>query len=156
MAYHQVSIISLMSGWNPVYEPKVVDWWNRTFPQKAYLGYLIANAGIWTDHYPNGSWVLGAAISSAFGSLNASKWTQPFFCGLSALVFYRGIRDLKLPAIFAASAAAIAALSPVVLAQQADELRRRAFGSATYQVGASISWYLNRTGRGLQWRCSDV
>src|SRR5437870_5197484 len=60
MAYHQVSIISLMSGWNPVYETQVVDWWNRTFPQKAYLGYLIANAGIWTDHYPNGSWVLGA------------------------------------------------------------------------------------------------
>src|SRR6267143_4952242 len=41
MAYHQVSIISLMSGWNPVYEPQVVDWWSRTFPQKAYLGYLV-------------------------------------------------------------------------------------------------------------------
>jgi hypothetical protein len=146
MAYHQVSIISLMSGWNPIYEPKVVDWWNRTFPQKAYLGYLIANAGIWTDHYPNGSWVLGAAVSSAFDSLNASKWTQPFFCGLSALVFYRGVRDLKLPAVFAASAAAIAALSPVVLAQLRTNYVDGLVGCAILiQVGASISWYLNRT-----------
>ncbi len=146
MAYHQVSIISLMSGWNPVYETHVVDWWNRTFPQKAYLGYLVANAGIWTDHYPKGSWVLGAAISSAFGSLNAAKWTQPYFCGLSALVFYRGMRDLKLPAIFAASAAAIAALSPVVLAQLRTNYVDGLVGCALLiQVGASISWYLNRT-----------
>ncbi len=146
MAYHQVSIISLMSGWNPIYAPHVVDWWIRTFPQKAYLGYLIADAGIWTDHYPNGSWVLGAAVSSAFDSLNASKWTQPYFCGLSALVFYRGIRDLKLPAIFAASAAAIAALSPVVLAQLRTNYVDGLLSCAILiQVGASISWYLNRT-----------
>jgi hypothetical protein len=146
MAYHQVSIIALMSGWNPVYETQVVDWWNRTFPEKAYLGDLVANAGIWTDHYPNGSWVLGAAVSSAFDSLNASKWTQPFFGGLSALVFYRSIRDLKLPAIFAASAAAIAALSPVVLAQLRTNYVDGLVGSALLiQVGASISWYLNRT-----------
>jgi len=146
MAYHQVSIISLMSGWNPIYAPHVVDWWNRTFPEKAYLGHLVANAGIWTDHYPNGSWVLGAAVSSAFNSLNVSKWTQPFFCGLSALVFYRGIRDLKLPAILAASAAAIAALSPVVLAQLRTNYVDGLVGCALLiQVGASISWYLNRT-----------
>ena len=146
MAYHQVSIISLMSGWNPVYETQVVDWWNRTFPQKAYLGHLIANAAIWTDHYPNGSWVLGAAVSSAFDSLNASKWTQPFFCGLSALVFYRGIRDLKLPPIFAASAAAIAALSPVVLAQlRTNYVDGLVSCALLIEAGASISWYLNRT-----------
>lgn len=145
IAYHQVSIISFVKGWNPVYAPHVVSWWNSTFPEKAWLGDTVANAGTWTDHYPKASWVLGALASQAFDSLNASKWVQPFFCLLAIITLYRSFVLLSLPSYYALVTAAIAALSPIAIVQLGTNYVDGLLGSVLFiQIGAAISWYYKR------------
>ncbi len=78
-------------------------------------------------------------------SVNASKWTQPYFCVLAAISLYRGLTEFRMSKIQAWMAAGAAAISPVVVAQLGTNYVDGLLGSAlAIQIGASLSWHSRR------------
>jgi len=145
MAYQQVSIIAMHLGWNPVYSAHLSDWWSATFPNRAWLSRTLADDGLWSDHYPMASWVLGSIVSSATGSLNASKWLGIFLAFMACFAIFRGLRIIGAPALATAVIAISTTMSPVVVAQFGTNYVDGSLGSAlTIQVGAFLSWASKR------------
>ena len=146
MAYHQAGAIAFSLGWNPIYQPHVVGWWLDAYPSSGELGRFIANGGLWVDHYAKGSWVLGALMHSATGSLNATKWVSPYLSVIAALSVYRGMRDCAIGRHPAAFLSFSAAFSPVVVAQFGTNYVDGAMASALLiQCGAFLSWNVRRS-----------
>lgn len=149
-SYHQVSIIALVKGWNPVYAPHVVAWWSAMFPDKSWLGQKIADNGIWTDHYPKAAWILGAAMVSATHSLNTSKWLQSFLAISAVCAMYRGLALAGLLRCEAAVLAAVAAFSPIAIVQTGTNYVDGLMASVLLiQTGAALSWLSKRAAEDL-------
>jgi hypothetical protein len=140
-SYHQVAVIALSNGWNPVYAPHVVPWWSTMFPDKSWLGQTIINDGLWTDHYPKAAWILGAAMVSVTKSLNTATWLQTFLAVSAVCAMYRGFALAGVSRGEAAVLATVAALSPVAIAQTGTNYVDGLLASVLLiQIGAAMSW----------------
>ena len=150
MAYHQVSIIAMTRGWNPVWAPHVVAWWYQAFPDLRWLIDTIDVQGLWSDHYPKASWILGATVAATTGLLDTGKWTQGFFAVLAILALFRGLLLTGVRAWFAALASAAAVLSPVMIAQLGTNYVDGLLADAmAIQAGAVLAWARTRRGADL-------
>jgi hypothetical protein len=142
MAYHEVAIISLRSGWNPLYTAHVVDWWKASFPEAGWLSNYIACDGAWVDFYPKASWILGTTAFSIFDSLNTAKWVAPYVGILASITLYLGLVDFCISRVWASTIAAVAAFSPVVISQIGTTYVDGILSSALLiQIGAGLWWY---------------
>ena len=149
-AYHQVGVIALRDGWNPIRVPHVVDWSNAAFPERRWLADKIADRGMWVDHFPKGAWVLGAVVSAGTGSLDASKWLKGFLAALALMALYTGLRSAGISRAAALPAAAIAMVSPIVVSQIDTNYVDGLLGCAlAVQVGALMAWLPDRRPAGL-------
>ena len=146
LAYHQVATIAFVQGWNPHRVPHVADWFRTAFPELSWVEETLADGGLWTDHYPKASWVLGAAMASATGSLNAAKWPQGFVAFLGLVALLRGLLLVGVPHWFAMLGGATAALSPVVVAQMGSFYVDGLLGSALLvMAGGGVAWVCTRS-----------
>ena len=97
LAYHQVGVLRLASGWNPLFE--------------------YANE-IWVDHYPKASWIAGAAVFLDGGQIEAGKlfnFTLMLAAGAQVAATLFRLTRLRLPAIILISL--LTALNPVAVYQ---------------------------------------
>jgi hypothetical protein len=145
MAYHQVSIISLLSGWNPVLMPHVVDWWqSTTLPQRVFADRIAEN-GLWTDHYPKASWLLGSVMVASTSQLNTAQWPQVFLAAIAVIALYRGLRLCGLGGLVSVACAVVTVACPVTIVQFGSGYVDGLLGTVlAIQVGASLAWVVTR------------
>lgn len=143
--YHLVTVIALASGWNPVWDQHFIQWWMASFPDLGWLGLRVANGGIWTDHYPLASYILGAAVTTVTQSVNTSKWASFLLTIISALALARGLVLVGLPKVFSVIIGITASLSPVVVTQLGTNLVDGLLSSLILlQLGAMLAWVQSR------------
>jgi hypothetical protein len=105
LVYHQEAVLRLAAGWNPLYEDA-----------SAYG----AGNEIYINHYPKASWIAGAVVLLASGSVEAGKlFNLTLVLAAMAVVMAAALRLTGLRVIVAAVVALVAGLNPVALAQGA-------------------------------------
>lgn len=116
-AYHLVGAIALRDGWNPLRGTGLLAWATQAglYDPQALQG--IANGGLWNDHYPKASWVLGAMVLKWVPDVQATSWLQSFGAVLAFAALRQGLRSLGLGAWATTLLAAAGAGSPIMLAQ---------------------------------------
>jgi hypothetical protein len=145
LAYHQVGVIALRDGWNPLGDGPVMTWSRGAFPERQTQADQVADGGLWVDHYPKASWILGAIVSAATGSLDMAKWSRPFALGLAAAALFIGLLACGIQPGFAGLAALAGALSPVVVSQLETNYVDGLLGCALIvQCGATMAWVSRR------------
>ena len=143
--YHQVGMLALRDGWNPFTVPHVVDWSNAAWPGRQWQADRLADRGLWTDHFPKASWLLGAVVASATGSIDAAKWLKGFLAAAAAVAMFRGLCASGIARRLALPAAVVALLSPVVVSQINTNYVDGVLGCALLvQAGASMAWLVER------------
>ena len=144
-AYHQVGVLALRDGWNPFTVPHVVDWSNAAWPGRQWQADKLADRGLWTDHFPKASWLLGAIVAAATGSIDAAKWLKGFLAAAATAALFRGLCAAGIARRLALPAAVVAVLSPVVVAQTNTNYVDGVLGCALLvQAGASMAWLVER------------
>jgi hypothetical protein len=109
--YHKVAVGSLKDGWNPVWQ----DSADFDSNQKG-IDRPQGNSAIWIDHYTKASWIFGANIYNATGSIESGKaitillMVALFFMALGYLIS-------KISRGWAILISFILALNPVTLMQ---------------------------------------
>jgi len=109
LAYHQNAVLCLSKGWNPFFESSA-----------AYGG---VNEGFWTDslwddHYPKGSWIVGAAIFMGCGQIESGKLLNlTLMVAAAAQLAAVLLRLTSLRGWQVTLLAALAALNPVAIYQ---------------------------------------
>jgi hypothetical protein len=73
LAYHQSAVLALQNGWKPIF------------------GSLLG-ASLWENHYPKASWIVGAALSSSFQSVEAMKAQNVTFMLAAFCLAFAAIR----------------------------------------------------------------
>ena len=146
MSYHLVSVIAFLRGWNPLTAASVVDWLSsHAGARDAALVSTISMHGIWSDHYPKASWILGAAASALTGTIATANWLQPFLCIVSLVAAHRLFSGLGLKRMASLLLAIGVALSPVALSQLATNYVDGLVGSALLiEISGLGCWILTR------------
>lgn len=111
LTYHKSAIGALKNGWNPYVES--VDDWATAQPLRNGLSHY----GLWVDHYPRGTWCIGANFYAVTGSIESGKAfnllsMSALFFLLSDFLHRRGLKNWQSWLI-----ALLAAVNPISLAQ---------------------------------------
>jgi hypothetical protein len=124
LMYHQTGVLRLMSGWNPFRDG--------------------ASGSIWVDAYPKASWLVGASLGNAFGTVEAMK-AQNFALWLASGCLSFGAFRLALPSLSRNTCgllAVLAAMNPVALAQLLTGYNDGLLGSGVTCLLALVVIYL--------------
>ena len=105
-------VINLMAGWNPIRDPGFLG---RSFVQDKFPFVRDGH-----NYQPTAGTVLAGYLACLTGEVNAGKAVTPIL-GLAAFgVAFGGLVSLAIPAGWAVTLAALAALNPVILYQSSS------------------------------------
>jgi hypothetical protein len=123
-SYHQLGILELAGGWNPISAPL-----SATGPYALYAG-----------HYAIGAWTQAALVYLATGSLEAGKGLNLVLIAASACLAFGALRELRLLSTKGAAViAACAALNPIAVSQCMTFYVDGALGSLLLALSAALA-----------------
>lgn len=115
--YHQLGVISLASGWNPVYEPLAHVWFSLNSSSLGYPSDAPLPDGVWTSFYPKASWILASQPLMWGFSVDSGKFPGMLLIVVSALVSFRYFRIREMATRWSYLLSVMVALNPVAIAQ---------------------------------------
>lgn len=110
-SYQKAAIGALAHGWNPVYE-SIKTWWARTDIDLSPVTHAL-----WVDHYPKASWLFGASLYAATGTIESAKAINFIMAAAMMFVLFSWLRARFLGTGAAALVVVLAAVNPIVLPQ---------------------------------------
>lgn len=111
MTYHKSAVGAMKDGWNPFFGS--IDEWAMSNAERSGLNHY----GLWVDHYPKATWIIGASFYSITGNIETGK----AFTILMMIVCFGMLSNLLIKHNFrkwqAYIVSLIAAVNPITLAQ---------------------------------------
>lgn len=111
--YHKVAVANIKNGWNPLYET-TKEFENRN-PNVVKVADE-SDTDLWIEHYPKGTWIVGASLYEMTGNIESGKTTSLFLLVMLLIISFNCLRSI-IDKKWACFISLLICANPVMIAQ---------------------------------------